>query len=72
MKIKELRKSIEEITTSWDSPEQRIDKLLNLFTKTTLRTIGEDEEIRADLDFIVANTRQIRNQLRQEMRSKLK
>ena len=75
MKIKELRKSIEEITTSWDSPEQRIDKLLNLFTKT----MGEEREIIMEelnlwrpIFYRDKVTDKDMKVLRQEMRSKLK
>jgi hypothetical protein len=75
MKIKELRKSIEKITTSWDSPEQRIDKLLNLFTKT----MGEEREIIMEelnlwrpIFYRDKVTDKDMKVLRQEMRSKLK
>lgn len=47
------------------------DAILSFIRRETEEAIGEDDEIRADLDFIVANTRQIRNALRAEQRVKL-
>ena len=51
----------------WESYDEKLDALLR-GGAATWRLL---EEIRADLDFIVANTRQIRNELRKELRAKL-
>ncbi len=88
MKIKELRKEMSNIilrmlndkSSKYVLPMGKcLDQLLNLFTKTMGEVIGEDEFIGIDLNKLNNLWKERlearvdgRNELRQEMRSKLK
>jgi hypothetical protein len=86
MKIKELEEKIREIIYHGQEPYPgTTKKLLNLFTKTMGEVIGEDdkvptekkiEEMRLTLNDLEVAEKAVefhaRNNLRQEMRSKLK